>query len=79
MEIKIEADVPLPEKRGKWAVVVSKMAVGESFAFETSPSIKNALRVAAHRQGKSITFRDDVEAKTTRVWVIEPKKEEQTS
>jgi len=79
MDIKIDSNVPLPEKRGKWAAVLSKMAVNDSFAFETSPSVKNALRVAASRQGKSITFRDDLEAKTSRVWVIETKKEEQTS
>jgi hypothetical protein len=79
MEIKIDSGVPLPEKRGKWAVVVSKMAVGDSFEFATTPAIKNALRVAAHRLNKSITFRDDLEAKTSRVWVIETKKEEQTS
>jgi hypothetical protein len=79
MEITIEANVPLPAKRGKWADLVAKMVVGDSFAFETSASIKNALRVAAHRLGKTVTFRDDAEGKTSRVWVIEPKKEEQTS
>jgi hypothetical protein len=79
MEVVIEKGVPVPERRGKWADILSKMAVDDSFTFDSSVATKNTLRVAASRMGISLTFRDEEATGRTRVWRLADKKTEQSA
>lgn len=65
MEYKIDKNVPIPRKRGKWQEVASQMKKGDSIALDTIRE-KNGLYAAFRTMGIPVTIRR--EGSKFRIW-----------